>query len=708
MTRVLVITSPIRQTQLVDALTQFRAAGASVAVVCNFDSSGYTMAAELAELHPLPTRRAQMSRRAADTRPAKRLWAKIRDDAWVRNSARQADVIVALDHLSIHAVWELAQRYRRPDTIYGVAPGLRAIVARRDATTARHARSVAAAVPARGGALVRDVRTGGRMSIRRIALAAVSTTAMRSDLVTRAWTAALAAPKLSDGLRGKIATKVHGSMMRAGREQQAADSALEVATRVSEDRVKADLLMRAARLEIALNYSRSLREAVIAKLRVADRAYRKKEYRRSAKDLRAVMRLLFHRGLHFDGVSSPLADDPADFLGGWRASRAARVLSKARGRDVPLGTPPVGRPLRLLIVTIGNHGVLRAICDHYEAMADVEVRFVDLGEDPRTLDEQDQSVMIEHLLAGDRAYVDRLEEWLGGYLDWADTLFVDWCVSPAVLFTMLDSRDARVIVRLHSFETFTPWPHLVDFSRVDDIIFVSEHLREVTNDIVPHLALRGTRQHVLANAMDLQSFVRPKQDDARFTLGLVGIGGIAKDPRWAIDVLRILRTHDERYRLMLMGELLEGDTSGPAGHYHELLLADLAELEPTGAVVRLGYVTDVPKALEEVGVIISSSVRESFHCALVEGAASGAVPVVRDWPFFAHAHKEHGARTLFPTDWVVETPEEAAARILETNASPQSWRAAGAAAAEYALTHWDWSVVRRDFDTLLLPGAGRQ
>ena len=54
--------------------------------------------------------------------------------------------------------------------------------------------------------------------------------------------------------------------------------------------------------------------------------------------------------------------------------------------------------------------------------------------------------------------------------------------------------------------------------------------------------------------------------------------------------------------------------------------------------------------------MLSSSVRESFHMGLVEAVASGALPVVRDWPFFPGA-----ARTLFPPDWVVDSPAEAAA-----------------------------------------------
>ncbi len=158
--------------------------------------------------------------------------------------------------------------------------------------------------------------------------------------------------------------------------------------------------------------------------------------------------------------------------------------------------------------------------------------------------------------------------------------------------------------------------------------------------------------------MELEKFVRPKEDDARFTLAVVGASKIVKDPRWAIDVVRHLRKHDERYRLLLIRSKFQ-DTSAATHEYAEALEQDLAELEPIGAVVPMKHTDDVPAALQEVGVVISSSVRESFHMGLVEGVASGALPVVRDWPFFPGA-----ARRLFPEDWVVDTPEQAAERIL--------------------------------------------
>jgi hypothetical protein len=86
----------------------------------------------------------------------------------------------------------------------------------------------------------------------------------------------------------------------------------------------------------------------------------------------------------------------------------------------------------------------------------------------------------------------------------------------------------------------------------------------------------------------------------------------------------------------------------------------------------------------------------------VEGAASGAVAAVRDWPFFA---RYGGARTIYPDDWVVDSPERAAERILRTTATESGWRTAGDETSRLALATWDWTAIQRLTDALFLGEA---
>jgi glycosyltransferase involved in cell wall biosynthesis len=440
-------------------------------------------------------------------------------------------------------------------------------------------------------------------------------------------------------------------------------------------------------------------EGVAAELAVADEHFAAGRCRAAAESFEEAIRTAFHRLLHFDGPTSPLADDPGSFTKPFRTSAVAEALRAPRGRaigtDQTVGDP--GRQTRLLIATRRNADFLDEIRQHFGKHPSFDSRFVDFaGEGPVDRFAKATDRLAFQLLSGGKVLTEAAEATFRSHLDWADVVLVEWCTALAALITTIDPRDTRVVVRMHSYEAFTHWPQLTDFSRIDDMIFVSEHLRDFAVAAIPGLqGPHAPRLHVIPNAMQLQRFPGPKTDDARFTLGVIGASKPVKDSRWAVEVLRELRRHDDRYRLVLLrGKII--DESAATHEYAEALRHDLDELEPSGAVTVLGHTDDVPAALRDIGVVVSSSVRESFHMGLVEGAASGAVPVVRDWPFFPGA-----ARQLFPHDWVVGTPKQAAERILDATSSEEVWRATGQAVAQHVLERWDWPVVRPQFERLL-------
>jgi glycosyltransferase involved in cell wall biosynthesis len=499
------------------------------------------------------------------------------------------------------------------------------------------------------------------------------------------------------------ARKVAAFLSARGRPGLAAAVLRRTGRLVRRSRSRADLMGEAANLELSLGREpRDLVAAYAAELTCADAAYEAGRTKATAASLTKAMGLAFHRVPHFDLLSSPLAADPEGFTEPLRRSVAARAVTAPRGRASSAAARTGDRPLRLLIVTHTNANFLPLIRAHYERHPDVEPRFLDLAADATLAPlARGPQRMLEAALGGQAGYRDQVEAALRPHLDWADTVFVEWCTISATLLTLVDPGTTRIVVRLHSFEAFSHWAHRVDFSRVDDVVFVSDHVRDLAVAAVPRLtAGDGPRLHVVGNAEDLASFRRPKAAGARHTLGLVGIGQVAKDPRFAVEVLRLLRAGDPRYRLLLVGGGLDPAASEAVRRYHDRLEADLAELEPSNAVRRLGQVDDVGAALTEAGVILSTSVREGAPCGLIEGAASGAVPVVRDWPFFAG--RPHGARTLFPAEWVVGSPREAADRILALTSDEETWEKAGQSAAEHALATWDWSVVQHEFDRLLL------
>ncbi|MFI1012936.1 glycosyltransferase family 1 protein [Streptomyces sp. NPDC020965] len=690
---------------LAGAVQKFRALGVRVHMAVLFDARNCPEELEalgLDSYRQLPFGIGHLStatRRKLKRVPhGRKLWVQVRRNPWLRQHGHGAAHLVALDPNAVYTVWRLAQYNSTAGAFFGIAPALRALEGEQTGQTVAKRRLVPP--PA---LLASDVRREAKALPQTMMRTATARPVMRSAVGARLWRTALGAPGVPSGVRAALSRQVAEGMRWAGRPGGATLALTTAAGRIGDRKIRTGLLDEAVRTELNKGIApRALDSTVQELLTQADEQYQAGDPAAAASTLDRALVLAFHRVIHIDQLSSPLATDPTAYAAPTHASAVMKKIVEPRGRKKPAAQAPLNRPLRLLVTTSANDNFLKMLLKRYEDHPDVELRYLDLAASTamKRLSWAGRR-MIENRLGGDALYAEQVEQMMRPHLDWADTVFLDWCVAPAVMLTTIDPGTTRIVVRLHSYEAFTRWPHLVDFSRIDDLVYVADHVQDLTTALVPQLrGEHAPRTHMLHNAMDLSDFVLAKQTDARFNLGLVGISQVAKDPQWAIDVLELVRAHDDRYRLVLVGGNMDPKTSRATKDYLKEFEARIAPLEESGAVVRLGPTDDVPSKLVEIGTILSSSVREGCHVGLMEGAASAAVPVVRDWPFYAG--REHSARTLYPEGWVVSSPEEAAKRILETTATDEAWRNAGKLASEHALSVWDWPVVSRDFDELLL------
>lgn len=551
----------------------------------------------------------------------------------------------------------------------------------------------------RAGDEIRGLDAGGRAVADR--LASPTSSPPRWRLALRRWRGGGLARLLADASAERALKAVDHERLDSAQLDRAGRLIDRAVSRVTSPRRRADLLGDVTARELARGRRPTrLAATATAELVVADAHLTAGRTSQAAESVSEALSVLFHRAVQFDRLDTPLAADPVGFTAPLRSSLTARKLAAPRGRD-RRPRPDRAGALRVLLATHGNTNFIAGVRDRLLALdPPAEVRAIDLSGDKRMRSLlADRPGLIAAAITGAGSF-ESVATPLRPELDWADVVFADWCTAFGVLVTAIDPRSTRVIVRLHSFEAFSAWPHLMDFSRVDDVVFVSEHLRDLAVEAIPGLAAATTRRHVLPIGVDTDRFAGAKDADARFTVGLVGYGQIAKDPLWAFAVLRRLRKRDSRYRLVLIGSELTVQGSAAARNYLARYRAELTELESDGAVYRQGVTRDVPAALRSVGVIISSSVRESYHLGLIEGAASGAVPVVRDWPLFAT--RSTGARSLYPGDWVVADTDEAAERILTVTHSEQEWREHGAAAMTVVRQRFDSAVINPLLDRLFL------
>lgn len=417
-----------------------------------------------------------------------------------------------------------------------------------------------------------------------------------------------------------------------------------------------------------------------------------------------AVRAMFHPSLHFSAAPSALTADPAVFLAPLRASTAwAAATTSVTGQNAPHRPAPRRRthPHRLLFISLKNWNFVSGIVEDYRADARCEVRTLELLDLPTRPSRRRLLHARLRLARGvdpaGAGLLTGVSDEVAAALAWADTIFVEWGSAAAVWASLLVpvlAPQARLLIRIHSYEASTVMPQLVDWAAVDQLVTVAPAIRELLRaglDLPDALEVT-----TIPNRALLERFALPKEASAARTLALVGWAALVKDPAWALDTLDLLRQTDPAWHLLLIGPGFPEHLPPEERIYADAVTARLAALGD--AVTITGRTEVVPQYLRRAAVIVSASRREGTHEGFIEGVASGALPVCRNWPDVA---RWGGPAALFPADWVVDTPQEAAARILAL-ADDADYRRRQ---QEHILRTNDWSHVRVHYDALLLGAA---
>jgi glycosyltransferase involved in cell wall biosynthesis len=255
----------------------------------------------------------------------------------------------------------------------------------------------------------------------------------------------------------------------------------------------------------------------------------------------------------------------------------------------------------------------------------------------------------------------------------ADIVWLEWCWDHAVWATTSGVLGGRpCIVRLHSIEALqTDFPARVDWSQVHRLVLVGGDIADLLISRFPAIAATVPLVRI-ANGIDLDRFAPGVPE--RFRVGWVGHVEPKKNPALLLQIAHRLRRLDTRYTFHAAGAFTDLRTL-------RYLERQIPALDLGGAMRFDGPVADMPAWYADKGVLLSTSLYESFGMAIGEAMAVGAFPVVHGFP---------GAEQLWPPECLFAATDDAVALIR--SARPGLYR--DWVADRYGLARQEAAVLR--------------
>ena len=218
----------------------------------------------------------------------------------------------------------------------------------------------------------------------------------------------------------------------------------------------------------------------------------------------------------------------------------------------------------------------------------------------------------------------------------------------------MDLNSKKVIVRPIDIEVWQGHHSEVDWSLVDDVIFIAPHVRRLAeNDI------KGPRIHTIPCGVDLSKWTF-KERGPDFDIAVVSERWVSKGTDLVLQVALKLKQIDKRYKIHWLGQL-GGQGAWEHEYFTDFIQHHKLNIEITNI---LNDGRSVDEFLEGKNYLLHGSKKEGFSYATAEAMAKGIKPVI---------HRFFGADDIWP-DMTWDSIDQAVEMITDNRYDSQAYR----------------------------------
>lgn len=210
----------------------------------------------------------------------------------------------------------------------------------------------------------------------------------------------------------------------------------------------------------------------------------------------------------------------------------------------------------------------------------------------------------------------------------ASILWFDFCDQNLIVASTENAdflKSKKVIARLHAIEYYMGFHHVIDWSCVTHLIFVSEHLQRMSNQE----SKLQVMQTVIHNGIDLDKFTFKERENG-LTIGYAGNIVPAKGILTMFHYFRELRRYGD-YKLKMAG----------LNRFNARDLEFYKHCTKDLPVEETGETGDINTWLDSIDYLWQPSHAESFSMIVGEAMAKGIKPLVNNF---------YGSEELWPKE----------------------------------------------------------
>ncbi|WP_273328085.1 methyltransferase domain-containing protein [Vallitalea guaymasensis] len=231
-------------------------------------------------------------------------------------------------------------------------------------------------------------------------------------------------------------------------------------------------------------------------------------------------------------------------------------------------------------------------------------------------------------------------------MEWADICWFEWCDELLIYGSKLDIAAHKYIVcRLHSYESFTNYPSLVNWINVNKLIVVAKHIRDY---VCEKFKLDTNKIAVIPNGIDLDKYTF-KERRQGYNIAYVGYINYKKGPMLLLHTFKAIHDRDNRYKLYIAG-LFQDE------RYILYFNQMIQEMGLSGNVIYEGWKDNLNEWMEDKNYILCTSVLESQNISVMQAMAKGIKPII---------HGFVGAYDVYREKYIWNTINEAYEMIKE-------------------------------------------